>query len=414
MTQTSRMVPNEPPVFQKRDLNGILIHCFNINASDITIKTDECIFVEIHGKLFRITNKRLTKSEVQAFISELTGGEATISHLNSGEFHDCSYAIKENRSRTLRFRVNVVAILSDGDIGYEITIRTILSKPPDIKQMKIEKNLIDNVAPSKGMVLVTGATGSGKSTLLASIIRMLLEQEEGNRKIITYENPIEFVYDEVDKPSSIITQSEVPKNIKNFAEALKSALRRKPSVILIGEMRDKETISEGVIASMTGHLLYSTLHSNGVADTIRRMVGIFPTDEKNAAATDILSSLKMVIGQMLLPGVDGKRVAIREYLVFNEDIVDTLFKAGVDNLALETRKVLKKYGKSFLDDAKEKYDEGLISLFEYNRVKSISESQDKDLELSTHKDEKNVLVKVEKIEELGNNDENIDSFFKIE
>lgn len=372
--------PNEPPVFNKKDLNRLLTHCFNLKASDITIKTEEAVFVEIHGKLFRTTAKSLTKSEVQAFISEIAGGEAAISHLNSGEFHDCSYVIRETRSRSLRFRVNIISILSEGDIGYEITLRTIDGMPPSVEDMKLQEDIIKYVAPSKGMVLVTGATGSGKSTLLASIIRMLLEQPDGNRKIITYENPIEFVYDHVEKPSSIITQSEVPKNVKDFAGALKSALRRKPSVILIGEMRDKETISEGVIASMTGHLLYSTLHSNGVADTIRRMVGIFPTDEKNSAATDILSSLKMIVGQMLLPGVDGKRVAIREYLVFTEEIVDILFRAGVDNLALETRKVLKKYGRSFATDAKEKYEQGLIALSEYNKIKLMSDSQDKDLE----------------------------------
>lgn len=382
---------NEPVVFLKKDLNKLLIHCFELKASDITIKTDESVFVEIHGKLYRVTGKKLTKSEVQAFISEIAGGEAAISHLNSGEFHDCAYVIKQTRDRTLRFRVNIISILSEGDIGYEITLRTIDAKPPNIKDMKIEEDLLKYVAPSKGMVLVTGATGSGKSTLLASIIRMLLEQEEGHRKIITYENPIEFVYDDVEKPSSIITQSEVPKNVKDFAGALKSALRRKPSVILIGEMRDKETISEGVIASMTGHLLYSTLHSNGVADTIRRMVGIFPTDEKNSAATDILSSLKMIIGQMLLPGVDGKRVAIREYLVFNEEIVDILFRSGVDNLALETRKVLKKYGRPFVVDAKEKYDAGLISEFEYNKIKLMSVSQDKDLEVVVDENEETLL-----------------------
>lgn len=373
-------LPEEPAVFHKKDLNRLLIHCFHKKASDITIKSNESVFIEVHGKFYRTTAKSLTKSEVQSFISEIAGGEAAISHLNSGEFHDCSYVIKENRDKSLRFRVNIISMLSEGDIGYEITLRTIDALPPHIDAMKLAPEIIDSVAPSKGMVLVTGATGSGKSTLLASIIRMLLEQEQGNRKIITYENPIEYVYDAVEKPSSIITQSEVPKNVKNFAGALKSALRRKPSVILIGEMRDKETISEGVVASMTGHLLYSTLHSNGVADTIRRMVGIYPTDEKNAAATDILSSLKMIIGQMLLPTVDGRRVAIREYLVFNDEIVDILFKAGVDNLALETRKVLKKYGRPFILDAKEKYEEGIISIHEYNKIQALSESQDKDLD----------------------------------
>lgn len=381
MQNTQFLLPDEPPSFSRKDLNRILIHCFHLEASDITIKTNESIFIEVHGKLYRATKKLLTKSEVTQFITEVAGGDAIIATLNSGQFYDCAYSIKEDRNTNLRFRVNIISTLSESQTGYEMTMRTIDGTPKPIEEMKLDQDILDNIAPSKGMVLVTGATGSGKSTLLSSIIRMLLEQPDGNRKIITYENPIEFVYDEIDKPTSIISQSEVPKNVHNFAEALKSALRRKPSVILLGEMRDKETISEGVIASMTGHLLYSTLHSNGVADTIRRMVGIFPTEEKNSAAIDILSSLKMIIGQTLVPGVDGRRVAIREYLTFNDQIVDRLFNSGIDKLAIETRKLLKAEGKPFVVDAEEKFKQGLISEYEFKKMQALSLGQDKDLDL---------------------------------
>lgn len=381
MDTGQHLYPNEPTTFQKKDLNQFLLYCFHLGASDITIKNNECIFCEIHGRFYRVTRKHMSKSEVMNLITEVSGGEAIIAHLNGGDAHDCSYAVKEDRENTVRFRVNIIGILSEGHTGYEMTMRTIDGNPKPIDELHLDAKIFENFAPQKGMVLVTGATGSGKSTLLSSIIRYLLEQEDGNRKIITYEAPIEFVYDNVNKPSSIITQSEVGKNIKNFADALRSALRRKPNVILIGEMRDKETITEGVIASMTGHLLYSTLHTNGVADTIRRMVGVFPTEEKNSAAIDILSSLRMIIGQQLIPTVDGKRVAIREYLVFNDNIIDRLFNAGVDNLAIETRKILKEEGQPFVIDAEKKFKEGVISEIEFKKVQAISLGQDKDLKI---------------------------------
>ena len=159
---------------------------------------------------------------------------------------------------------------------------------------------------------------------------------------------------------------------------VRNALRRKPSIILMGEMRDKETIGEGVTASMTGHLVYGTLHSNGVADAVRRMVNVFDAEEKNSRAIDILTSLKLVVAQMLLPSTDGKRVAIREYMVFTEEIVDHLLEAGVDNLTYEARKMLLKHGRTFLQDAEEKYNNGLISEKWFKEVEKITKGHKKD------------------------------------
>lgn len=137
-------------------------------------------------------------------------------------------------------------------------------------------------------------------------------------------------------------------------------MRRKPDIILVGEARDAETIGETITASMTGHLVYSTVHSNGFADTIRRMVNVF-TDDKASRALDIISSLRMVVSQRLVQSTDGKRIALREWVVFNDEIVNYLLAEGVDNLPSSCRYVLKVYGHSFLQDARAKHAEGLIS-----------------------------------------------------
>ena len=143
--------------------------------------------------------------------------------------------------------------------------------------MNLPQTILDAIEPEQGVVYITGATGSGKSTLLASIIRDIAENAESHRKILTYESPIEFVYDTVEKTSSIVSQSEIPRHLPSFAAGVRNALRRKPRLILVGEARDPETISAVMEAAMTGHPVYTTLHSNGVAETMRRLVTTFPS-----------------------------------------------------------------------------------------------------------------------------------------
>lgn len=374
------MYPDEPSRFLGVDIDKLLIFCAEIKVSDVTIQTKEKIMVEVYGKLFSITNHKLASSEVADIVTYMYGNESAIPNLNSGSDMDFAHEIKVSRDNKLRFRVNATPIVVEGHTGIQITIRTIPGIPPHISEMKIEETILNNIAPKQGLVLVTGATGSGKSTLLASVIRNLLEDEDGNRKILTYESPIEFVYDDVEKPSSIISQTEIGKNLPTFVAGTRNALRRKPMVVLVGEARDAETIGEAVTVSMTGHLVYSTVHSNGVADTIRRMVNVFPDGEKHARAIDIITSLKMIVSQMLIPSTDGKRVPLREYLVFDEMIVDKMLDAGVDNLTYVAREIVKEKGQTFLMDATKKFEQGLISELEFKKIKALSKGIDRDVE----------------------------------
>ena len=374
------MWPKEPPRVTARDVEGLLLHCVQINASDITIQTDEPIVVEVYGKLLKISKRRMTPAEINDIVGALYQSESGLSKLNGGSDLDFAYEMRPERDMRLRFRVNATAISVQGHTGAQLTIRTIKGVPPDIKEMAVEPEILANFAPKQGLVLITGSTGSGKSTLLAGCLRWMAEDPESHRKILTYEAPIEFVYDEVEKPSTIICQTEIGKHLKTFADGVRNALRRKPMVILVGEARDAETIGECVTASMTGHLTYSTVHSNGVADTIRRMVNVFPEGEKHARAIDIVTSLKMIVSQMLVPSTDGKRVALREYMVFNERIVDELLGAGVENMTQVSRQMVKKYGQTFLADATEKHKAGRIDKFEFNKIKALSKGMDRDVE----------------------------------
>jgi defect-in-organelle-trafficking protein DotB len=345
-------------------LEDILEHAFKIKSSDIHIQSNEPIKVEIHGRLKPITDRRLDVNEVETFIKKIYGDNA-ITELNQARAIDKSMAIlNRETNKKVRFRVNAVNELSRGGVsGLQITIRTIDSTPPHISMMNLEAGIWDNFVPSQGLIVVTGPTGSGKSTLLSSCIRAILEEPdpEKTKKIVTYESPIEFVYDEVEKGNNLISQTELPTHLKTWHEAVESAMRRKPNIILIGESRDPDTIRSSILASQTGHLVYTTAHTNGVAETIRRMVNVFDPEERSALQYDLIDSLKMVVSQRLLKTVDGKRVPVREYLNFTTDIKDRLFSIDDNLVAQELRSIVKEKKQSLLHDSYRKYKEGRIS-----------------------------------------------------
>jgi defect-in-organelle-trafficking protein DotB len=237
-----------------------------------------------------------------------------------------------NSWKRLRFRVNCTTIRLPGTDGIQMTIRALPSKPIALMELGIEQDIIDNIRPSQGMCLVTGPTGSGKSTLLASIVAHICEQKSRHEKVLEYSAPIEYVYDEIDMPNSVVAQTEVGRHLRPkeaddesegqaslFAYCVRNALRRKPTIIIIGESRDKATITASTEAALTGHLLYSTVHTMGVPETLRRMVIPFPADERRGMAVDIMESLRMVVTQILVPRKGGGKVAAREYMLFDPD-----------------------------------------------------------------------------------------------
>lgn len=362
MSEASQfMIGNEPPRVQsKEDLDLILAHCCQLQASDITIQTGEAVYAEIYGKLEQITNRRLNNSEVGQLLNAIYGPNGT-TQLLSGNDIDTQYEFRPNRYMRFRFRVNGTACLVNGHDGIQITLRSIPTDPPSLKTLDLEEDIEKAIMPQDGVVYVTGTTGSGKSTLLAAIIKEIVEDPNANRKVLTYEAPIEFVYDNVMKPSSIVSQSEVPKHIPTFAAGVRNALRRKPRLILVGESRDAETINAVIEAALTGHPVYTTVHSNGVGETIRRLVSSFDQEERFSKSIDIIETARLVVWQMLVPSTDGKRVALREYLVLDQAVRDQLLQADVDRVAEEARKIVVERKQTIVDDARRKFAEGVIT-----------------------------------------------------
>jgi len=374
MTET--FLHDEPVRFTAEALDRMLLHCVQLDASDVTIQTGEPVVAEIHGQIKNITKRKLTNTEAGDILNMIYGSNGT-TQIYSGKDVDTHYEIRPNRADRYRFRVNGTGCQVEGHDGIQVTIRTIPTTPPEISSIGLEDGILDAMAPEQGTVIVTGATGSGKSTLLAAIIRHLAEEADGNRKILTYEAPIEFVYDMIATPSSIISQVEIPRHLPSFAAGVRNALRRKPRLILVGEARDTDTISAVIDAALTGHPVYTTLHSNGVADAVRRMISSFPAEERTGRALDILETLRLIVWQRLVPSNDGKRVALREYLPFNEEIRDILVDTPVDLLAAKTRELLKKHGQPMVVDAKKKFDAGILPQKNYDLIMKRAEIIDR-------------------------------------
>lgn len=373
------LLPNEPTRFTPAHLDRLLAHCETLDASDVTIQTGDAVFAESYGRLHRVTNRKLSNTEVGDMLNAIYGPNGTTQIL-SGQDVDTHYEFRPSRTARYRYRVNGTGCQVEGHDAIQITLRSIPSTPPHLSELNLEPDIMEAIAPDTGCVYVTGATGSGKSTLLAAIIRDMSEKADANRKILTYESPIEFIYDNIDMPSSIVSQTEIPRHIPSFAAGVRNALRRKPMAILVGEARDQETIAAVLEAALTGHPCYTTLHTNGVAETIRRLVTSFPAGERHGRTIDILETMRLVIWQKLVRSVDGKRVALREYLVFTEEVRDILLDAPVENITAATRRLVRERGQTMGEDAQKKFDARIISEREYKLLMALSKRADRDAE----------------------------------
>lgn len=278
-----------------------------LGASDIHITVDSPPIARIKGKFIKLTERILNKYDTEEMAKELAG-EKNFNRIQEHGECDFSVAIESGE----RFRVN--AYKQKG--CYAIAIRTITSTIPAFETLGLPEVLRTFTEKHKGLVLVTGPTGSGKSTTLASLIDIINSEQQ--RHIITLEDPIEYVHHH---KMSLVNQREIGQDSESFNSALRAILRQDPDVILVGEMRDPETISIALTAAETGHLVFSTLHTVGAAKTIDRIVDMFPSEQQQQVRTQLSTVCEGVISQQLVQTIDGRRrVAALEVMVANPAI----------------------------------------------------------------------------------------------
>ncbi|MCI8677045.1 MAG: PilT/PilU family type 4a pilus ATPase [Lawsonibacter sp.] len=267
-------------------------------ASDIHLVAGLTPRCRVDGAIRPLGEEVLTPLQCEELVQELAGGElATLRVVGEA---DLALTIAGVRCRLNLFR-------QQG--GWSAAIRLLNEHIPDLSELGLPKVVSDFPAYSQGLVLITGETGSGKSTTLAAILNQINRQEA--KHILTLEDPIEYVYT---PDRCVINQREVGKDTQSFAAGLRAALREDPDVILVGEMRDLETIETALTAAETGHLVFGTVHTNSAADSIDRMVDVFPAQRQQQIRLQLSMTLKAVLSQQLLPRAGGGRVLACEVM----------------------------------------------------------------------------------------------------
>lgn len=332
------------------DLDQVLRKAVELGASDVHLKVPLPPVIRAHGTLAPLRGEeRLTPQETRRVALSIMNERQREIFTKTKEL-DMAYGV----SKLGRFRVNV---FSQRD-SIALVFRSIPSEPPMLKDLNLPP-IIDKVSmEQRGMVLVTGTTGSGKSTTLAAMLNHINSYR--NCHIITIEDPIEFLHRD---RKSIINQREVGQDTLTFQNALRAALREDPDVILVGEMRDLETIEIAMLAAETGHLVFSTLHTLDATETINRIISAFPMEHQQSIRLQLSGIIKGVVSQRLLPTIDGKgRVPAVEVLVSTGRIRECISDE------MKTREIRDSIAEGHVNYGMQTFDQSLMALFKAERI----------------------------------------------
>ncbi|MDO9566432.1 MAG: PilT/PilU family type 4a pilus ATPase [Candidatus Desulfaltia sp.] len=342
---------------RKQEIDYILTKMLEAgnNISDLNITVGKPFQVESSGELIPVETDppfhKLTPFQTEIFALNLINQDHRLAEtlLREGSC-DLSYELPGKA----RFRVNIFSQMSN----YSIILRKLESKVPTLQELKLPTSFEKMALEKNGIVLVTGATGSGKTTSLAAILNEINETKSVH--VVTLEDPVEY---EHPQKKSTFNQREMGNDFNTFASGLRAALRQAPKVILVGEMRDRETVEIGLNAAETGHLVLSTLHTVDAGQTINRILGMFNTEEENQIRIRLADAVRWIVCQRLLPKIGGGRVAAFEIMGTNLRIKDTILQGESEGKTFyEIISAGKAFGMTTFDDyIVELYEKGLIT-----------------------------------------------------
>ena len=371
------LVFRAPRTFDRPDeVKKLLLHADEARASDIFISSDDHVRVMLHDDMRQLTDRVVTKREVEVFLTVLAGRENAVTDISSGRSVNASYSFPQAFSEQIErhgrivtrrwnvqhnYRVNAVPIYPN---GCEITLRSIDQTPAEHHRIDLPEALVRQLISKQGIVFVAGVTGSGKTTTFSAIIRYILEQDTPIKgHILTHEEPIEYRYDKIRSAHSKLVQLEIPTHLPSFHDANREAMRRRPALVLVGEMRDYETISSGMELAQTGHPVFTTVHATDVASIPQRLITRYPLEKQHTGLADIISNVHAMLAQELLKGVDGRLVATREYLIMTPRLREHLLSIrnqGEGHVTQELRNMVAEHGVTFERDAWRLLQEGRI------------------------------------------------------
>ncbi len=300
------------------NLQKLLVHFSQQGGSDLFITAGRPATMKKDRHLVSLTEDKLTPDMVTKLCLELMNHDQLSIYQNTQE---CNFAY--HIPRIARYRVNV--FVQRGSAG--MVIRSVHTEIPNFESLSLPPVLKESIMDKNGLILIVGGTGSGKSTTLASLVDLRNREREGH--IITIEDPIEFVHSH---KKSIVTQREVGVDTDSYASALKNTLRQAPDVILIGEIRARETMEHAIAFAETGHLCLSTLHANNTNQTLDRIVNFFPADHRAHILMDLSINLRAVVSQRLIPKIGGGLIAAVEVLINTPRMSELIFKGKVSEI----------------------------------------------------------------------------------
>lgn len=354
---------------EHRDFKAAMLETMAHGVSDIFIQPGAPIAAKLYGKMRAVTHECLDQSEVEKIVNWAASRETAHTDILRGKPVNERYELfdpvkTDSTGARVRYgyRVSISPILYRGTTSAQIVMRAIPNEPPTYDQVGLSKALVDKCTPRDGIVIIAGVTGSGKTTSFAAIMRYILENVtpvSGN--IITHEDPIEYIYERIISNHSIIAQSFIGEHFDDFYAANREAMRRSPGLCLVGEMRDEESIRAAIEMALTGHPVFGTLHATDVAASARRMISRFPESERSTAIYDIIDTTRLIIAQRLVPSLDGKRVAAREWLEFTPEVREQLMDlTDMGRVNSAVKRLVMKCGHPFEAEAERLLNEGLI------------------------------------------------------
>ncbi len=330
------------------NLTGLVKLGLQHNASDIHIRSGEAPALRIRGDLIPVQTKEFSKEDVTDICKFLMQDPKLIERLPDLKEWDGGLAIPD----VCRLRVNYFRFLD----RMGLVLRIVKTTVPTLEELKLSPTIQRICQQETGMVLVTGPTGSGKSTTLAAMINMINTTRHAH--IITIEDPVEYVHPQI---KSRVSQREIGRDTNSFADALRAALRQDPDIILIGEMRDPETVAIAMKASETGHLVFSTLHTTNSVATITRIISMFPPAEQPDLRKRLSETLYAAIGQRMLKRADGKGVVLAQEIMINTPGVKECI-LGTEPLARINEVIAEGRGEEGIGT--QTYDQHIMELYE--------------------------------------------------
>lgn len=328
------------------ELDKLLVHFSSQGGSDLFITAGRVATMKKDGDLIGLTESKLTPDVTKQLCYQLMNEEQIA---DFEETQECNFAY--HIYGIARYRVNV--FVQRGSPG--MVIRSVKTEIPNFEDLRLPTVLKEVIMEKNGLILIVGGTGSGKSTTLASLVDIRNSTRSGH--IITIEDPIEFMHSH---KKSIVTQREVGVDTDNYENALKNTLRQAPDVILIGEIRSRDTMEHAIAFAETGHLCLSTLHANNTNQTLDRIVNFFPASDRDHILMDLSLNLKAVVSQRLLPKIGGGLIAAVEVLISTPRIAELIFQGNIS----EIKEVMQKSSALGMQT----FDQALFDLYESGQV----------------------------------------------